>query len=364
MFFLKQLFRAREHLQMNRCEVNAEMTFLEHLEELRRTIFHMLMTLGIAMCLCFCFSQHIMEILRYPAEDVWYYHEADKLPQAVTTEDWIQAKEAAKIISTLSPQQSEQFKQRLPKNTCTLAELVPVLQAAYQLTENGRYEFIESTLPTEQQQTAISLLESGADLRTEHERHSLKMMGAFQPGEAFIISLKLAFFSGLILAFPILLYQLLRFIIPGLYDKERRMLYKCIGFGFALFIFGCAFAYFGVLPRVLSFFYNYSEGMGIVNDWRISYYLSFSIKLIFIFGVIFELPVIVIPLIKMGILTYALMKKTRAYALIGCFIIALILAPAPDPGTMIIMALPMYLLYELCIIYAGLQNRKTHHPTA
>ena len=58
------------------------------------------------------------------------------------------------------------------------------------------------------------------------------------------------------------------------------------------------------------------------------------------------------------------MKKTRAYALIGCFIIALILAPAPDPGTMIIMALPMYLLYELCILYAGLQNRKTHHPTA
>lgn len=341
------------------------MTFLEHLEELRRTIFYMLITVVLSMCLCFCFSQHIMDILRYPAENVWHRYEADKLPQNIEAADWIQAKEAARIISALSSEQAQQFKLRLPQNTSDLAELVPVLQAAEQLPEGSRHEFIAHTLSTEQQQqTALSLLESGADLRTEHENHSLRMMGAFQPGEAFILSLKLAFFSGFILAFPILLYQLLRFIIPGLYEKEKRLLYKCIGCGFALFIIGCAFAYFGVLPRVLSFFYHYSEGMGIVNDWRISYYLSFSIKLIFIFGVIFELPVIVIPLIKTGILTYSLMKKTRAYALIGCFVIALILAPAPDPGTMIIMALPMYLLYELCIIYAGLQSRKTHHPTA
>ena len=80
----------------------------------------------------------------------------------------------------------------------------------------------------------------------------------------------------------------------------------------------------------------------------------------FVFGVVFELPVIIVPLIKLGILNYARMKVTRGYALIACFGAALFLAPAPDPATMFIMALPMYALYELCILFARLEQGKTH----
>lgn len=362
MFFLKQLFKARESLQGTARNEHAEMTFLEHLEELRRTILHMLLTIVVAMLLCFFFTQEIMTILRYPAENVWRMHEADTLPDSIDADDWIQAKEAANLLPTLSPQAAEQFLKRLPEEVRKLAELAPVLNAAARLPQHERKDYIQEAITDESQRdTALLLSDSGAELRVQNERHSLRLMGAFQPGEAFIISLKIAFFAGIIVSFPLLLYRLLLFIVPGLYEREKRLLYKCIGFGFALFVIGCTFAYFCVLPHVLSFFYNYSEGMGIANDWRISYYLTFSIKLIFIFGVVFELPVVVIPLIKTGLLPYPLMKKSRSYALIGCFTAALILAPAPDPGTMLIMALPMYALYELCIIYAWMVHKRPPH---
>ncbi len=363
MFFLKQLFRARERLHVATGNEHAEMTFLEHLEELRRTIIHMMLSIVISMLICFFFTQEIMSILRYPAENMWRTHEASTLPDNIEAADWMQAKEAANLLPTLSTQAAEQFLKRLPQKVRTLAELAPVLNAAARLPQHERNEYIQAALADEtQRNTALALSASGAELRIQNERSSLRLMGAFQPGEAFIISLKLAFFAGLILAFPLLLYRLLLFVIPGLHEKEKRLLYKCIGFGFALFMAGCAFAYFCVLPHVLSFFYRYSEGMGIANDWRISYYITFSIKLIFIFGVVFELPVVVIPLIKTGLLPYPLMKQSRSYALIACFTAALILAPAPDPGTMLIMALPMYALYELCIIYAWIVHKRNAQP--
>lgn len=360
MFFLKQLFRAREHMQLTQGEPDAPMTFLEHLEELRRTIIRMLLTLIVSMILCFGLAQEIMEILRYPAECMWTRHEAERLPDTVSANDWMQAKQLAAVSATLSTCTRENLLKHMPPKIQELAAVVPLLRAAVLLPEEKRQLWLQQSAESPQQlQLATQLTESGAELKTAEQQKSLRLMGAFRPGEAFMLSLQLAFFAGLILAFPILVIQLMRFIIPGLHEHERRMMYKSVTWGFFLFLGGCLFAYFGVLPRVLSFFYNYSLGLGIENDWRIGYYLSFAVKLIFIFGVIFELPVIVIPLIKMGILNYTLMKRTRGYALIACFAAALLLAPAPDPATMVLMALPMYALYELCVIFAWLQHRRT-----
>ena len=175
-----------------------------------------------------------------------------------------------------------------------------------------------------------------------------------------MLSVQLAFFGGVILVSPLLLYFLLQFIMPGLLQHERRLLRRCLVWGVGLFLLGCSFAYFAVLPRVLGFFYDYSAQLGISNDWRISYYLSFSVKLILVFGLIFELPVVLWPLMKLGILTRSRMRRLRPYMLVGSFGAALLLAPAPDPGTMLLMALPLYLLYELCILLAP-QDRVSDH---
>lgn len=357
MFWLHQLFRVRRNLQEASTGVEDEMSIIDHLEELRRTIIRMVLTLCAAMTICFGFSSEVMNLLRYPMDKVREQHESSNLPPDVQTADWVQAKRLADICSQLPEEPREQLSRSFPQAVRQPAALVPILRAAQLLPEDRQTDFICSTLPDEDdRRLALALHDSGAILNEPQEQGETGLMGAFRPGEAFMLSLQLAFFCGLILSFPLLMYFLLRFVIPGLFENERRLLCRCVVGGFALFLAGCAFAYFGVLPRVLSFFYSYSLEMGIANDWRIGYYLTFAAKLIFLFGLVFELPVIIIPCVKLGLMTYRGMRKARPYAFTGCFGIALFLAPAPDPATMFIMALPMYILYELCIIFAYMEQ--------
>lgn len=362
MFWLRQLFRVREHQQARHADDDeCDMSLIDHLEALRSTIIRMALTLLAAMILCFGFSGTMMDVLRRPVEQVWENHERSRLPYGVEPSDWIKAKSLAAVRAPLSAPAAALLEEQFSPRVRLLADLVPLLHAAALLPNEAQVPYIEScTTDGELRSLALALHAHGAELKEGEGRAALKLMGAFRPGEAFMLSLQLSFFCGLIISFPLLLYFLLQFIVPGLLAHEKRLLYKSVGFGVALFLAGSAFAYFAVLPRVLSFFYTYSLDMGIENDWRIGYYLTFAAKLVFVFGAVFELPVIVIPLIKLGILNYERMKITRGYALIACFGAALFLAPAPDPATMLIMALPMYALYELCIIFALLEQRKSH----
>ncbi len=364
MLRLDHLSRLRESMQVAP-KGTGEMPFLDHLEDLRRTIIRMGITVMVAMCLCFGFAPAMMQVLRQPVDRVWESYESERLPGAVDVEDWTAAKSLAAVRAQLaaapgSPALRE-LEEHFSPEVRGLADMVPLLHAAGILPEREQEAYLAAAaagLPEGGRERLLALHESGAELREGRGREALKLMGAFQPGEAFMLSLSLSFFGGLIISFPLLMYFLLSFIIPGLLEEERKLLYKCVAAGFGLFLGGCAFAYFAVLPRVLAFFYDYSLDMGISNDWRIGYYLSFAAKLVFVFGIVFELPVIIMPLVKLGVLTYERMKATRAYALIGCLVAALFLAPAPDPGTMLIMAAPMYALYELCILFAWHDARR------
>ena len=360
MFFLRTIFRARESSRASSSPAAAgEMTFLEHLEDLRRTILRMSITALVAMLACFTFAPDLLELLRKPVEQVWSAHEKAHLPADVRVQDWLAAKELARVRHALSPQARALLEQRSPAPVRTLAEAVPLLRAAAVLPAAEQGDFLRQACPPGELLALVeSLHASGADLHDEHSRTEPQIMGAFQPGEAFMLSLQLAFFGGVVIAAPLLLYFLLQFIAPGLLPHEKRLLCKSLCWGVGLFLLGCAFAYSAVLPRVLSFFFEYSWSMGIANDWRIGYYISFAAKLIFVFGIIFELPVVIIPLIKLGVLTYTRMRRSRPYAIVGSFGVALLLAPAPDPGTMLIMALPLYCLYELCILVAWRESKR------
>ena len=341
MFLLNQLLKLR-HTPPG----GAEMTLLDHLEEFRRTLIAMGLCLLAGMVLCFSFTDEVMAVLTRPAQELSGRYESGILPAGVDAADWRTACRAAAVLPMLAERERAAFSARLTPRQRELAAAVPQLLAARALPAAEAEPMLATPL-------LKSLYESGAEVHpAETAAGARGLMGAFQPGEAFMLSLSLAFFCGLIVSFPVMMYFLLRFVVPGLLEHERKLVYKCLAWGFLLFLAGCAFSYFLVLPRVLSFFFNYSQDMGIDNDWRIGYYLTFTAKLILVFGVVFELPVIVMPLIRLGVLSHAVMKRTRAYALVGCLALALVLAPAPDPGTMLIMALPMYLLYELCILFA------------
>ena len=368
MMLLRSMFRAREALQAQRAAGDEPRPLLDHLEELRRTLLRMLGVLLAAMLLCFFLTPQIMHFLSRPVEQIRLQQEREALPEGMPLHDWLAAKRLAEVLPALSPEARDALLARQSARVREAARCVALLRAAALLPEAEQTDYLRDVLAQPQQgdelTLALSLHASGALLRPAQQDEQIRLMGAFQPAEAFMLSVNLAFFAGLILSFPVQLRLLLGFIIPGLKPNERRLLYRCVAWGCLLFIAGCAFAYLAVLPRVLGFFYNYGAQMGIQNDWRIGYYLSFAAKLVLTFGAIFELPVLVLPLIKLNILTYDLMKRTRATAFVACFAAALLLAPSPDPGTMFLMALPMYLLYELCVLFARRQKRRRQRAAA
>ena len=173
--------------------------------------------------------------------------------------------------------------------------------------------------------------------------------------EMFFAYLKTAFITGILLAAPIIFYQLWLFIAPGLYQREKRFVIPFVLFSSLLFVGGALFGYFVVFPFGFRFF------LGFANEYiqalpSVKQYFSFSIKLLFAFGIVFELPVVIFFLAKMGIVTPALLKKKRKYAILLTFVLAAILTP-PDVITQCMMAGPLIILYEFSILVAMIAGR-------
>jgi len=163
--------------------------------------------------------------------------------------------------------------------------------------------------------------------------------------------------AGLILSSPWILYQIWKFIEPGLLPKEQKYISGIIFFTTFCFLLGVAFAYFIMLPYMLQFFATFGTE-GITNMISITEYMSFVLQLILISGLIFELPMASYFLARLGILTPRFMKKYRRHAIVIILILAAIITPTTDPFTMGIFAIPMMLLYELSIIIAAVAKRK------
>ncbi len=168
--------------------------------------------------------------------------------------------------------------------------------------------------------------------------------------EAFFTYLKVAFLSGLMLAAPVIFYQFWMFVAPGLYNKERRFLVPIVFLSSFFFIGGALFGYFVVFPFGFKFFLGFAtEIIRPLPSMR--EYLSFSSKLLLAFGLVFELPLIITFLAKLGIVSVDFLKKNRKYAILLFFAGAAMLTP-PDVVTQIMMALPLMVLYEISILGA------------
>ncbi len=170
--------------------------------------------------------------------------------------------------------------------------------------------------------------------------------------DSMTISLQLAFYSGFVFAFPFVLYFLAEFVLPGLTRKERKVLLVSAVVGFGLFLAGVAFSYFIVLPQALAFFYKDATSLGWTPNWTVREYYAFCTQFTIAFGLAFELPVVVLALVKVGILDQRMLGRFRPYALVCIFIFAAIITPTQDVVTLVLMGGPMYLLYEACIIIA------------
>jgi sec-independent protein translocase protein TatC len=174
--------------------------------------------------------------------------------------------------------------------------------------------------------------------------------------EAFFTYLKVSFLAAIMVASPVILYQFWLFVAPGLYDKEKRLLIPIVLLSSVFFVGGALFGYFIVFPYGFKFFLGFATEI-IRPLPSMKEYLSFSSKLLIAFGLVFELPLIITFLAKLGIVTVPFLKKNRKYALLLFFVGAAILTP-PDVVTQVMMALPLMVLYEISIIGARVFGRK------
>jgi sec-independent protein translocase protein TatC len=176
--------------------------------------------------------------------------------------------------------------------------------------------------------------------------------------DSIVISFHLAFYAGIVISFPLLLYFIAEFVLPALTAVERRFLLPAIAVSFGLFLLGVLVCYFWLLPKTILFFFRDTQSLGWAPTWTVQQYYSFVTRFTIAFGLAFELPVVVLALVRFGLVTYKFMARTRVYAIVLIFILATIITPTPDILTLIALALPMCLLYESCIWIAWLMERR------
>lgn len=166
----------------------------------------------------------------------------------------------------------------------------------------------------------------------------------------FLTPFKLTFVASIFIAMPLILYQAWSFISPALFDKERKLAIPLLVSSVILFYLGMTFAYFVVFPLVFGFFTSAGpEGVAIMTD--ISLYLDFVLKMFFAFGFAFEIPIAIIILVAVGATTTASLSEKRPYLVIGCFVVGMLLTP-PDVISQTLLAVPMWLLFEVGLLFA------------
>lgn len=173
--------------------------------------------------------------------------------------------------------------------------------------------------------------------------------------EAFLTYFKVALWGGFVLASPVIFYQIWRFVSPGLYRKERTVVLSCAAWSTAGFLGGMAFGYFVAIPQVFSFFLSFGRSV-IVPMPSMKESLSLILRLLLIFGVMFELPLVMFLLGRAGILTPLLLRKGRKVAVVGTLLLAAVLTP-PDVVSQLLIAVPLYALFEAGILLCALGAR-------
>ncbi|MBI5300318.1 MAG: twin-arginine translocase subunit TatC [Deltaproteobacteria bacterium] len=180
---------------------------------------------------------------------------------------------------------------------------------------------------------------------------------SLQPAGVFMQSMRLALIGGVVLALPVLVYQIWQFISPGLAPREIKAFVMSLYFGTLLFLIGACFAYFLVVPQALSFFWNYSRNLGVTPSWTIENYLNFVLMFLLSFGIAFELPLVLILLVRFKIISPSFISSKRPHIIVTLAIVAAILTP-PDVISQLMLGIPLWLLFEISLYVSKLMYKE------
>jgi sec-independent protein translocase protein TatC len=170
---------------------------------------------------------------------------------------------------------------------------------------------------------------------------------------SFFVPMKVTMLVAFVIALPIVLHQVWAFVAPGLYQHEKKLVVPLVGSSYVLFLCGMAFAYFVVFPTIFRVMAHYNAPLGAEMTTDIDNYLSFVLTMFIAFGVTFEVPIVVVLLVRMNVVTLKKLKEIRPYVIVGAFVISAVVTP-PDVFSQLILAIPLIVLYEAGIVAARL----------
>lgn len=176
--------------------------------------------------------------------------------------------------------------------------------------------------------------------------------------EQFMIHMRTAIYAGLLIASPYVLYELFRFVSPGLYDNERRYAVWIVGAAYLMFIIGTLANYFVVFPFTVRFLGTYQVSPDVANMLTLQSYVDTLLGMSLVMGLVFELPVVCALMGRMGLINGKMMATYRRHALVAILVVAAIITPTTDAFTLFVVALPIYMLYELSILIVGIINKQ------
>ena len=174
---------------------------------------------------------------------------------------------------------------------------------------------------------------------------------------SFFVPIKVTLMAAFVLALPVVIYQVWAFVAPGLYQHEKKLVIPLVVSTYTLFLMGMAFAYLLVFPTVFSFMVSYNEPLGADMSTDIDKYLSFAMTTFLAFGFTFEVPVVVVVLVRLRMVKLEKLKEIRPYIIVGAFVVAAVVTP-PDVLSQLLLAIPLCILYELGLLIARFYQPK------
>jgi sec-independent protein translocase protein TatC len=320
-------------------------SFLEHLEDFRWVLIKSLTCLGLAMLVCLVGANYLVGILKWPTTHNLVRALAQRYNWRVP---WAPTKHPDEseiaIVSfgtnhvgnfQISPEEREAFK--LGTNHFINVQIEPLMVGTNLVL--GWHTVPETNAVADGQQLDVSLVN-------------------LSPAGAFFVAFQVAFYGGMVLAAPLILYFIASFVFPALKMHERKHVYRALFFGGGLFMTGVCFCYFVLMPVALAASQMYSNWLGFgAFQWRAEDYISFVCKFMLGMGLGFELPVVVLTLVKIGVISYSTLAGARRYMIVINLVLGAVLT-TPEVITQLLMFVPLQLLYEITVWIAWYWDRQ------
>lgn len=310
-------------------------SFLEHLEDLRWVLIKSVVALGLAMLLCLIAGNYVVQILKNPLEKSRSSYPGTN--QIVTV-----------LFGT---------------NQVGVFPLKPEQQAALDLGSN-RFVAVRIEPAVIGTNRVLSWAIDNDPALAQRAQHMQVELINLSPASGFFVAFQVAFYGGLVLAAPFIFYFIASFIFPALRMMERHYVYRGMGYGVGLFLCGVGFCYFALMPIALAASQAYSHWLGFsAFQWKADEYISFVCKFMLGMGLGFEMPVIILTLVKIGVLNYSILSKGRRYMIVINLVLGAVLT-TPEVVTQVIMFIPLQLLYEVSIWIAWYWEREAKKKEA